>query len=189
MTEPRTIGVVTALSGYDGLQHGFRARAEELKLTRTDVDLLGGLADGHGAKLLAAYPGKAIGRTTLGPLLYALKLKLIIVPDDNVVWRDEPRGRRINRPVMLANGMHGVGNLQESRALTAKVVRELLRKHARKASSLGGKARAARLKPSQRRRIARAAAKARWSKPRIVEIKGEKAKQIAALNRKPKRDV
>jgi hypothetical protein len=167
---PRQIAVVTAITGYDGLNGAFRARAEELNITRDDVDVLGGLTRGHGSKILAAYPQKAIGRTTLGPILHALKLKLIVVPDDNVIWKDEPRGRRINRPVMLANGTHGIANMQESRALTAQVITKLLRKHALKAASLGGKARAAKLKPSQRRRIARAAAKARWHKPKIVEI-------------------
>jgi hypothetical protein len=118
MTEaPRQIAVVTAITGYDGLNGAFRARAEELNITRDDVDVLGGLTRGHGSKILAAYPQKAIGRTTLGPILHALKLKLIVVPDDDVIWKDEPRGRRINRPVMLANGTHGIANMQESRAL------------------------------------------------------------------------
>jgi hypothetical protein len=40
------------------------------------------------SKILAAYPIKAIGRTTLGPMLHALKIKLIVVPDDQVIWAD-----------------------------------------------------------------------------------------------------
>jgi hypothetical protein len=175
---PRQIAVVTAITGYDGLNGAFRARAEELNITRDDVDVLGGLTRGHGSKILAAYPQKAIGRTTLGPILHALKLKLIVVPDDDVIWKDEPRGRRIKRPVMLHTAEHGVANMPESRALQAKVVRDLLHKHACKGLRLARAARNTKLSPKQRRRIAKHAANARWHKPKLIEVTGEQAQQL-----------
>jgi hypothetical protein len=120
MTDARTIGIVTALTGYDGLHAAMRKRAEELNIRREDVDMLGGLTDGHAAKILAAYPIKAIGRTTLGPMLHALKIKLIVVPDEDVIWAEQPLGRRIKRRAMLTNDEHGMANMQERRAITAK---------------------------------------------------------------------
>jgi hypothetical protein len=147
---PRQIAVVTAITGYDGLNGAFRARAEELNITRDDVDVLGGLTRGHGSKILAAYPQKAIGRTTLGPILHALKLKLIVVPDDDVIWKDEPRGRRIKRPVMLHTADAWHSEHAGKPCATGKVVRDLLHKHACKADCGGKGARGTKLTPKQR---------------------------------------
>lgn len=174
MTEPRTIATVTARNGYDGLNVAFRARAEELNITRDDIDVLGSLTRGHGSKLLAPYPIKAIGRTTLGPILHALKLKLLVVVDDAIVWQEEPRGRRIKRGAMLHTLEHRPGNMQESRTLQAKFVRELLRKHGRRALRLARAARNIKLSPAQRRKIAKHAAKMRWHKPKPARIAHEK---------------
>jgi hypothetical protein len=178
MTDARTIGIVTALTGYDGLNGAFRARAEQLNITRDDIDVLGSLTRGHASKILAAYPQKAIGRTTLGPILHALKLKLIVVPDEDVIWADEPRGRRIKRGAMLGSATHGIANMQERRTITNKILRELITKHAKRAGRKGGRARAKSLTAKQRSKSAKHAARLRWHPPKLVELKGDEAQQL-----------
>jgi hypothetical protein len=150
--------------------------------------MLGGLTDGHAAKILAAYPIKAIGRTTLGPMLHALKIKLIVVVDDQVIWGEQPLGRRIKRRAMLTNDEHGMANMQERRAITAKVFRDVLGKHAKRASKKAAKARMEKISPAKRRRIAKHAARVRWHKPKLIEVTGEEAQQLRKqLETQPKK--
>lgn len=157
MTEqPRQIAIVKAEQGYDGLHQAFRARADELRIARDQIDELASLTRGHASKLLAPYPMRAIGRTTLGPLLYALKLKIVLVPDDDVIWSAEPAARneaqtRGTKPLRM-----GLGNLPESRFLS----KQLLSKALQKCGKKGGKRSAAlraRKSPQERSEIARKA--------------------------------
>lgn len=176
MSEARAIAVVTAEQGYDGLQRGLRARADELQLSRTQIEELAGLTGGHAAKILAPYPLKAIGRTTLGPMLYALKLKLLVVPDDTIEWGEEPDKKdlaqtRNGKPLPI-----GVANMPEVRAIRRQVLQSTLSKFGKKGGKKSAQARA-RKSPEQRSRSVRKAWRTRRRKLKQLE---RRAAQITA---------
>ncbi len=83
--------VLAEAADYVSLLDAFRARAAELGITRLEIDEIGGLTSGRASKLLAPIPIKGFGRTSLGPLLGALALKLVVVEDPamlpRVVWQ------------------------------------------------------------------------------------------------------
>lgn len=165
MSEPIEIPIADATTGYDGLQRAFRARADELQLSRTQIEELAGLTGGHAGKLLAPYPVRAIGRTTLGPLLYALKAKLILVPDESIVWTDDPGKRNESQARSRKPLETGIANIPEVRSIRRKVLHETLSKFGRKGGLKSAKARASK-SPEERSRIARKAARTRRRRER-----------------------
>ena len=103
--------VLAEATDYASLLDAFRARAAELGITRLENDQIGGLTSGHASKLLAPTPIKNVGSVSLGPLLGALALKLVVVEDEAMLARitgrirhtgphaGQPRGpRRQARP-------------------------------------------------------------------------------------------
>lgn len=156
---------------YDGLHRTIRARVDELGFTREEIDdaaqLLGEWPERYASKLLAPIPIKALGRTSLGPMLQVLGLQLAaeVVEEQPRISKSPksmPYKRHQHKPVKLG------GNVPEIRALGRKALREILKKNGRKGGKLGGRVRAQNLTKSQRRHIARkagmASAKARRAK-------------------------
>lgn len=81
MTEPaKTIATVRS---YRQLMSVFRARSDELEITRQTVDAAAGLPPGYSGKLLAPIPIKNVGINSLGALLGVLGLALIVVEDSD----------------------------------------------------------------------------------------------------------
>jgi hypothetical protein len=78
-------------SDYKSLLDALRARAQQLGITRIEIDDIGGLTNGYASKLLSPAPMKYVGRASLGPLLGALGIKLIIVEDEDQMRRIEKR--------------------------------------------------------------------------------------------------
>lgn len=91
MAEPRLIAVVRTM---DDLREAFRARADELNITRESIDEVGGLQNGYAGKLLAPVPIKNIGRVSLGPLLTVMGVKLLLVVDDEALARYTARAEK-----------------------------------------------------------------------------------------------
>lgn len=99
-TEPRQIAVVT---DYDGLVAACRARADALNISRDTIDEVAGLPKGYASKALMAMPfdGKSasggrlsarnLGRITLGPMLGALGVALVMVEDPEALARTARR--------------------------------------------------------------------------------------------------
>jgi hypothetical protein len=88
---------------YDELIDALRARAEELRVSRESLDeIMKTLPDGYASKLLAPVLVKFLGRISLGPMIQALGLAIVLVEDEaamaringNIGTRDEtqPRG-------------------------------------------------------------------------------------------------
>jgi hypothetical protein len=157
---PRQLGVC---HDYVGLHLILRARADELNVSRTTLDEVAGLTPGHASKLLAPRPLKKLGNLTLGLLLQTMGLKLVVVEDPEALERI--RAKLIPREVP-ANVLslpwavrHGAKHFLVSKRWVRKIGRK------------GGEQRAKNLSPRRRRAIARKAAKERWSKPRVTEIK------------------
>lgn len=172
---------ITAESGYEGLHQAFRAQAERLNLSRDQIDELATLTRGHASKLLAPYPIRAIGRTTLGPMLYALKAKLLFVPDETIEWSEEPNDRDASQARAGKPLDRGSANLPEMRSISRKVITEAMRKNGRKGGLKSAKARA-RLSHEQRSRIAKRAARTRLRNQREKRAAGRNAPQsVSAL--------
>ena len=69
------------ISSYDDLHAALRRRADELKLSRRTIDDLAGLADGYVEKLLGPSQVKKLSVRSLGAILAALGVKLVLVED------------------------------------------------------------------------------------------------------------
>jgi hypothetical protein len=168
MTEPSVIGEVRSHEGYEGLHALFRLRADQLGVPRSDpkggmgLDALSGLADGYVAKLLSPVPMKTIGRLSLGPLMSALAVKLIMVEDLEMLARIERKiGKQIARRAV--KGKHAGGGMLASNKPKRRRFRPL-----KGNNGWGQMMRARQLLTQsgpQRSRIARQAAKARWRTP------------------------
>jgi hypothetical protein len=89
------------VTDYADLLAALRQRKEELNASMATIDEVAGLPQGYVSKLLAQIKG--ISRTSLGPLLGALGLKLLVVEDpealdrvrDRLTQRDEADVRRL----------------------------------------------------------------------------------------------
>lgn len=147
MTERR----IAIVRDYAGLLGALRARADELGVTREALDAVTGLQGGYAGKLLAPVPIKHLGHTSLGPMLAAMGLMLIVVEDVETLTRITKRMEKRQRPVADASesmlpkrkrNRRGFRGSDASRVLNAR--RSLV------------------LPEVKRRRIAKGAALARW---------------------------
>ena len=78
------------------LQQALRQRADQLNISRETIDSTAGFSSGYSGKVLSQSPMKScIGQNTLGPLLGALAVKLLVVEDreqfERIKNRLEPR--------------------------------------------------------------------------------------------------
>ncbi|MET3299684.1 hypothetical protein [Bradyrhizobium diazoefficiens] len=68
-------------SDYASLKAAIRARVEQLNISRNCLDGVAGTTPGYAAKLLAPYHKKKIGQFSLGLLLQAAGLRMVLVDD------------------------------------------------------------------------------------------------------------
>jgi hypothetical protein len=153
---PRQLGTC---NDYAGLHRLLRERAESLNISRNTLDEAAGFTPGHASKLLAPRPIKNLGPVTLGLMLQGLGVQLLLVEDPDALKRisSQLTPREVSVPVL---------SLSWGRAKHLLVSKRWVKKNGRK----GGKQRAKNLSPRQRSAIARKAAKARWTKPRVIEM-------------------
>lgn len=134
---------------YDQLIAALRARVAELGVSLETVEGVAGLPERYAIKLLAPIPVKGVGRASLGPMLGALGLKIVVVEDAEALAR--VARRLVRKEAQYANtGMR-----------TEK-------SHVNTGDSEWGRIMAARrmvlISPRQRTRLAKRAARARWAK-------------------------
>jgi hypothetical protein len=79
------------VSDYAGLHAAIRQRMHELDISRETLNAIGGLPVGYAGKLLAPLPGRILGPISLGAVLGALALKLVVVEDTAALERLQPR--------------------------------------------------------------------------------------------------
>ncbi len=77
-------------SDYAGLIAAFRARADELQVSRLAIDEVAGFCSGYCAKILSPRRTRGITAMTLGPLLQTLGLKLVVVEDPEALAKFGP---------------------------------------------------------------------------------------------------
>jgi hypothetical protein len=149
MTEARQIATV---QDYGELVLAFRARADELRITRDTIDAISGLS--YSSKLLSWPPIRSMGNVSLGAILQTLGLRIHLVEDLEALERINSRMVETGRPDMLGGGKIGT--------VTIRISHEKLRRLGR----LGGLKRAAVLTARQRKRIAKNAVRVREQKRR-----------------------
>lgn len=141
------------VTDMDALHEAFRDRVEDLQVTHLSIDEAGGLQNGYSGKLLCTPPIKSFGRESLPRMLKATGMALILVIDDErfaevkeqLGQRKRPMRSivRIKRPKWLFN---------TKKSLKMQILRN------------------EKLSPQQRRRIAKKAAKVRWSAHRRRQL-------------------
>jgi hypothetical protein len=148
----RPLRALAVVRDYDGLVAAIRARRDELKTTHLVIDDVAGLQTGYTSKLLSDPPIRNLGVMSLGPLLGTLGLALAIVHDGEALRRVQDRLTPRRHAPKRANRTHSW--------FTAETGREMALR------------RAAKMTAKARSRSASRAAKARWRRPKFVEVTG-----------------
>lgn len=142
------------VTDYDSLIAALRARADELNVSRLAIDERAGLQSGYTAKLLAGEGGRGLGRLSLGCLLGALGVKLIMV--------DDPAAAA-TIALMPKRDLRAVRHKQAAARITARMGLFT----AENAGEMGAR-RWLGIPENKRAAIARRAARARWRKARAA---------------------
>jgi len=128
---------------YNALQEAFIDRIEELNVSRITVNEAGGFTSGYSEKLLCVPPMKTLGKGTLGNMLKATGLALIVVVDDERFAEVKAQMQRRKRSVPP-----NAGSKRPAWLFTKRKAREM------------GRKRMSIMTPAQRQRLARKAGKA-----------------------------
>lgn len=139
---------------YADLQPILRARADALGLSRVELDRIAGVPAGYSSKVLAEVPLRQLGPDTLGPMVGALAVKLIVVEDPEALAKHTARGDKRVEKYALNAGKHGG-------AVHFKISLRKLRQNGRKGGANSRKF----LGKRMARKLARKAANARWNPP------------------------
>jgi hypothetical protein len=139
---------IAVVRGYDSLRAAIADWCTEAGITRAELDARAGLTDGHSGKLLSARAVSKFGNLTLGPVLQATGLAILIVQDDEALALIE---QYLNARADACDG-----NSPPNHWRTNKNSKWGRRMSARRTLALT---------PDRRREIARKAAQARWQKP------------------------
>jgi hypothetical protein len=164
----RQLGIVR---DYNQLHAILRARVEELDISRLTIDDAAGLTSGHSSKILAPKPIKAIGKISMGPILGALGVALVVIEDVEALAR--VRGKLVKRegkvPAQHWRQKRAAEMIPAEMPKPVKqsgraMLRKRLRAIGRKGGLMSAAARMNKLTPEQRSQIASGAARARWAK-------------------------
>jgi hypothetical protein len=95
---------LAVVRSYDELLAAIRNRVDELGVTRDGLDTAAGLPDHYITKILSRHPIRRLGLLSLGGVLGALKLKLVVC-EDELSQRPLPERRQNQRRTAApANG-------------------------------------------------------------------------------------
>lgn len=87
----RTITPIAEITSYSDLIAAMRLHADQLDVSRTIISEIAGLPDGYFAKIAGPRQVKRIGMLSLGPILSALGMKLVAIPDQEALERNRSR--------------------------------------------------------------------------------------------------
>jgi hypothetical protein len=99
------------IKSYEDLICAFRARRDELEISLETLDMLAGLPDRLGSKILNLRHIRRLGMATLGPVLDALGLKLIVIVDEEALARNRSRMPRRNKSQVRCRRLIGSGHV------------------------------------------------------------------------------
>jgi hypothetical protein len=137
---------------YEALLEGFTDRIEDLNVSRITIDEAGEFTPGHASKILCNPPMKMLGMRTLGKMLKATGMALVLVVDDErfaPIKAQMAKRRRAVRPI---------GSIERPTWLITREISQNMQVLRNK-----------KLTPRQRKMIAKRAAKARWSRARVPQ--------------------
>jgi hypothetical protein len=92
-----TVRPLARVSDYDGLLAALRARADQINISGQQIDEIGGLPERYAQKVLSSISRKRgkqvrrIGMLSLGPILGALGIVLVVVEDPEAMRRIKSR--------------------------------------------------------------------------------------------------
>jgi hypothetical protein len=81
------MSIAQPISKYKDLVEACRQRANELGLSRLEIDRIGGLPAGYAGKLLAVKCKKRLGPISLETMLGVLGLKILLIEDEAATAR------------------------------------------------------------------------------------------------------
>lgn len=141
------------IRSYDDLQLALRRRADELGISRLEIDRIAGLPTGYAAKVLCDPPVRRMSVAQIAAFLGALGLKLEAVSDEDALAKytaraDKREEFRAKNATMHAKSVH------------IKIPGRKIQKARRK----GGENSRKYLSIRQKKRLAKIAAKARWKR-------------------------
>jgi hypothetical protein len=172
MDDAMTVTPIGVTADYHGLQKILRGRAEQLGLSRETIDSLAGFTTGHAAKLLAPTPYRRLGQMSLGAMLGALGLRLIVVEEEPETL-EKLRARWVKRVEAQVRWRDAEPTLSipceaDAERLGTTDEPDLKTRFFAALGALGGKRYAENTTPEQRAKAARRAARARWRKARAT---------------------
>ena len=132
---------------YRDLHHALRAWSTAQHVTRQQLDTDAGLANGHAGKLLAPVPVKHLSHVTLGRVLAALGLALVLVRESDLLALPAP-------------------NAAEDASADARITNHWRNNKGQAWGRRMAARRALKMTAEQRRASARKAAQARWQRAR-----------------------
>jgi hypothetical protein len=87
--------VLARVDDYNEMCGAFRARSDELQITRLELDYLSKLQDGYSSKILGPSQIKSLGKKSLGGILRGTGTYLVLVEDAaataSILARAKPR--------------------------------------------------------------------------------------------------
>jgi hypothetical protein len=162
---PGALRPIAVIRDYDGIRSAIRLRAEQIGISRLELDERAEIASGESGRLLSRRAKKQIGPKTLHRFLDATGLAFIAVADDELI-------EAIEREIRAANAC-------DDASATKRPPHWRLgkgRAWGRRLAAL----RAIKLTPAQRSASARIAARARWSRPAAAPPKATPAVETVA---------
>lgn len=146
--------IIAEFSDWEGMRQALRTRWQQTGESSAHLSEFMGLPDDFLGKLLSINPERNITKHTLGTIMSGLRVKAVLVIDEEAVKRFENRTKQSNRNLIRVTHTHYT--------MTSKKWASIRKQ--------GPKARMAKLTPEERSKLMRKVAKARWRKPKIIEI-------------------
>jgi hypothetical protein len=145
------------IENYVQLVDALRERAAALNVSLTALDTLSGLHDGYSAHLLTPHVQssmRTLGKTSLGCVLGALGTELLLIENPAAMIKLSDRLARLGRRNLAQVRNGKPSGMPQKQWLRSSYFRALGKR--------GGKARIGMLTKSERTRLGKAGARARW---------------------------
>lgn len=149
------------------LVEAIRRRRDELNISHETIDTIAGLQSGYTSKLLGPLQLKGFSHMSLGAVLGALGIGLVVIEDPEAVakvcnrWQKRKRPQRLQPSISLSMPNEVPSEMQITPELQAQLA---IKVRMRAMGLRGNLKRNQRLSPWKRKVLARRAAKARWNK-------------------------
>lgn len=163
MSEPQQLGTAIEASDLVAMRRALRALVDASPLATATIEAMAGLPRNYLPKILGDPPTRGLSAMAIFSLLPIVGKKLAIVDDPDAERRI--KARHDYQICDERQRRKGASHWQRAKAL--RIIQEM----AQTTGKIGAIERIKKTTKEQRIRSARKAAKARWRKPKVVEIK------------------